>query len=959
MKKWTFLVASAMLVGATPVFTGCIDNDEPEGISVLRGAKAELLKAKASVEAAKVAQIQADAALTLAQAEIQKAEAARIKAIADYESAKALEQQYLAELQNIKNEEQRADLENKIKIYAEERAQAERDAKEAAAALEASLVYWKGELAKQQAAYEVALKDLALAKTTLTEKQKTYLTKWTTALDNAKTKVETKSSTLESAIKTLATLTKTMEETEAKESYLRVQNKDIADAEKSLKSAQEARDLAKEYTEKQIAAADKWEEQMLALKAELDVLDKTLADLAVQKTQLEMDTKEDAVKVGELRNTYTELTGYTWNSDKKEFDEWIGMSKEPIDLKKVVVNINEPALGIYQDRIIEGSYRYSEYLNALKNGYDFIPSTLRQLNTIKKTIERSALDANGKALTEESIIIYKKDLKDATKSRDELKGQWELVVKAYKGLETGDASVLPGFDKVEEAVVKYNAAAKQYNVDKEAYETFKLDKLQAATKAHQDALDKIDADFRTARETSEKKYDATYAKIQSGIEALKLVRSTAAANYQKVLAKYNMIEEPTAADDKLLADALETQTKAEEAVDKATKEANGYMKDDKWIVGSIVKAQTLKSNELNLAESEVNLAKAKEFEAWFKVNPNNALEQENNRLSAIASESFSTLYTEISGIRDNILSNFYAETGLEMNYDGIYNLLSYDEEKGYNVANETTAKDLAVITKGNLSNRIMELSRSLYGNSHIEQLVELTAEEINAEIKQMWVEQCNNDNVDYSYYIRNYSKYGQTGEVLALEAKIEHTTAYLNNADVIKAHLKTINAEIEDVQAQIDAYTTDVVEPAEKAYTSAFEVLDAKFTAINDEISQAKADKYAKKPVLDKINDAIKVYLSQEMKPDGTPVMSETIEALRKELNDIYDTADADVYTKETTLIHKKEAKQAVIDGTKQPVAAQKEIVEDAQKEFETAQAELKAASEALQAEIERISTVE
>lgn len=33
MKKWTFLVATALMAGATPVLTGCIDNEEPEGIT--------------------------------------------------------------------------------------------------------------------------------------------------------------------------------------------------------------------------------------------------------------------------------------------------------------------------------------------------------------------------------------------------------------------------------------------------------------------------------------------------------------------------------------------------------------------------------------------------------------------------------------------------------------------------------------------------------------------------------------------------------------------------------------------------------------------------------------------------------------------------------------------------------------------------------------------------------------
>lgn len=95
------------------------------------------------------------------------------------------------------------------------------------------------------------------------------------------------------------------------------------------------------------------------------------------------------------------------------------------------------------------------------------------------------------------------------------------------------------------------------------------------------------------------------------------------------------------------------------------------------------------------------------------------------------------------------------------------------------------------------------------------------------------------------------------------------------------------------------------------------------------------------------------------MKPDGTPVKSTTLDDLRAELKGIYDAAVADVYERETTLIEKKEALQAVIDGTKEPVAAQQEAVAEAQAALEAAQAELKAASEALQAEIERISATD
>ena len=290
MKKWTYLVAAGILLGATPVFTGCIDNDEPEGITVLRGAKAELLKAKASVAAASVEQIKAEAALKLAEAEVKKAEAARIQAIADYEAAKAKEMEYKAELANIQNEEARADLENKIKMYAEQRAAAERAAQAAAAQLEVTLMNLKAQLATQEALYEQALKDLALAKNTLTEAQQKHLQKWTNALDNAQKDVKSKAEKYETAVKLLAELTKTMDKTEAKESYLRTEKKAVEDAKAELDAAIAARDLAKEYAEKEIEAAGKWEEEMLALEADLKALDKKIADLQTERTKVEIAT---------------------------------------------------------------------------------------------------------------------------------------------------------------------------------------------------------------------------------------------------------------------------------------------------------------------------------------------------------------------------------------------------------------------------------------------------------------------------------------------------------------------------------------------------------------------------------------------------------------------------------------------------------------------------------------------
>ena len=72
-KKFLSVVLfGALMAGSSVTFTGCIDNDEPAGIENLRGAKAELLKAKAAVETANAAYRDAETQLKLAEVEKEK-----------------------------------------------------------------------------------------------------------------------------------------------------------------------------------------------------------------------------------------------------------------------------------------------------------------------------------------------------------------------------------------------------------------------------------------------------------------------------------------------------------------------------------------------------------------------------------------------------------------------------------------------------------------------------------------------------------------------------------------------------------------------------------------------------------------------------------------------------------------------------------------------------------------------
>ena len=153
-KKWTYVAIVSMMLGVAPVFTGCVDTDEPAGLSELRGAKAELLRAKAAVEQARVALVQAKADLKAAEAESERANAEWIS--------------QLARKQEIENDFEQA--KNELEL---QKLQAQLDS------IQTSLEYWKEEAAvrhekkmaklneaaaKAQYAYEVALKQIEVAK---------------------------------------------------------------------------------------------------------------------------------------------------------------------------------------------------------------------------------------------------------------------------------------------------------------------------------------------------------------------------------------------------------------------------------------------------------------------------------------------------------------------------------------------------------------------------------------------------------------------------------------------------------------------------------------------------------------------------------------------------------------------------------------------------------------------------
>lgn len=158
-KKYLSVVLfGALMLGAAGTFTGCIDNDEPAGIEQLRGAKAELIAAKAVVE-------QARAEYILAQAEYQKALAAHEQANADYRQAEVEYQKLVNDLKAAENEK------DKI-LYQEAIEQAQQRMEEAALRHQNTMLTLQITNATLKRNYELVLKQIAIAEAIMSDQQK-------------------------------------------------------------------------------------------------------------------------------------------------------------------------------------------------------------------------------------------------------------------------------------------------------------------------------------------------------------------------------------------------------------------------------------------------------------------------------------------------------------------------------------------------------------------------------------------------------------------------------------------------------------------------------------------------------------------------------------------------------------------------------------------------------------------
>ena len=913
MKKWTFLVATALMAGATPVLTGCIDNEEPEGITILRGAKAELLKAKAAVEAAKVAQVEAEAAYMLAQAEVQKALAASEQAKAKILEAQAKQEEAKAKLLETQNEAAIAALQEQIKEY--ERIQKEWEAKMAAEATKAeqALAEWELQYKQMEIAYQQALIELATAKATLTQKQQGILAPYVAELQAKKDIYDEKAEAVRLAQRAVLEATQEVETNEADKEYYQ---RELQWALKAAQYAKEGADKALERANAELAEFQGMEPSALqqkkaALEAELQELGKTIADMSVAAAE-ELRKMEEG-----------EIAQYN-DAAQKENDNYF--NKE-YTLKEFTYTVGE---GLPTQHF--GEYTLDELTYTLASPWNY-ENRKAELENLYQQFVSWTRDENDNAWTNERIAKLEDDLKKNEEAVAKLKASWKEAVDAYHkdpATVVADPSVITGYTELCAAVDAYNTVATSLN-EKNAT-------MQTIRQAMSDAWA---AYYDTEAKAWEEYYNTDWNAINE-------------ANNADYAALQKAYEDAVAAND--------GTAEKQEAVDKAwdalinfdwnaRHEAIEKKRDD-----AIAAAEKTRNEILTAKKAEEMTAQE-------------AIDAESNKLDEVTTAAIEAYndFTYNAGKSDN--PNYSIIFNVMANSVDIYNISNDDEIKGieynengltgyghwYRTPDTLDKSTLTELNKAALTEVIIYRSNALYGTAIYStneygdfdaRLVELTIDDIKAElakeeglIGQSYIDVCN-----YNY--------GLVGQSLAIQTQIDLAKAWLSNDSQVKALIDQTKAAIDEMTAEyeaaVEAHETEV-ERLEGVWSD----IEDKLQASIDEINKKRAELQPIQHLLNAVVHAIEDYKANGSTEYSQEDIDYAIATLEKKVKDI----EKQVYDAETAVMTAQRNLEGWNNGSLDKLAIAKNNLEDAEAALAVAKGNMEAAQAALTSVIEALAT--
>ena len=935
-KKWTYAAIFGMMLGMAPVFTGCIDTDEPAGLEDLRVAKSELLRAKAAVEAARVAEVQANAALIQAQAKTEEARARNEAALAAINEAKAKQEEAIAELKNIQNEEERAKLEELIKQYQRnqqawelEMAKAQQDAINAQKE-------WELEYKKQEVLYQEALVNLAAAKATLAKEQQAALQPYINAVKDARDFYRVKAEAVTDALRTYNKAVAAVEEDE--EFLQRQLDWAIVEAERSLAGAKEA----KAEADAQLADAENIKGSDIAtkqteLQKEIDQINQNVINLSVQAAE-------------EMRKIFeTDYAAYMELLESRS-DFWAReLSTSPIEI--AVSNHFPWSVSYNSVKIEEKKYTVADVISYNGYGSNGYAQALTEIEYWLDQFKQWERDENDNEWTKETISRLEYENETANTELTKKQTAWQDAVDAYKvgSYPEYDATQIAGYADLDKAVTAYNTQVKKYNEAANAIAAAQktiqdaqnglpglLDAAQDAFDKAKAAAEKAKADAAAALPASfaeeEQKRDNLEAAMKAAEEALVAdpTNEVLSAAYQSAITAYNAqvticntfwdVEEAkitatyNAAMTTAQNDLAAAQKKAQDDVDKIVEDAE----------------TTIKSNEANLKAAEKELAEnvLPDLKKKFTAYDSNASEQ---------------------GIPEDVV--LATVDDINAAFDGSKVVGSYT------LKDELSIKQLTTLDRDALRAVIIARSNYLFGSETYAdnaygdidaRLIPLTVKDVTEKVNAKAAE----EELFGWDYLKLFDSYGLVGEIAKREAMIEVAESWLTNGEELAGMIKPLQEAYDALVAQQETYKAEE-ETRTKDITAKWNEVDEKRLATLEPIFD---EQEKLQPVLD-VMRAVQSALADMIRNSADGAISTSdVDTYVDYCENLVQTWEKNVYEAETGVLKAKQAREDWNSGAKDWVTICAEALEDARQDLAEAQEDLDTANAALQAVLENMS---
>ncbi len=850
-------VLSAILFGAlmagTGTFTSCIDNEEPASIATLRGAKAELLKAKALVEKEKVAQVQAEA-------EVARAQAALIQAQAAAEAAKAESDKALAAAQI---------------------AEAQAKAEEALANAEKARL-------EAEAAYQEAIINLKKAQAQLLAKQQKALAPFVEAYEGATTAYNTAVDKQTKAQRKVTKQLAVIEEKEAdKEYFTRELTHEVTLAERELAGTE----IALEEAEAELAAAKEMEPHALANK---------ITELDAKVKEINLKIADLSVEAAETMQSYYESGRFKEVSDL--FDAYIELTEAEQELPEITFDFAD-GTGlpfIYTQTRGKLTIEASTYSDVEKDNYLNLVATLGQMveefNSWTRDDDDNLWTAETIGRLEEDNLKYYQELYDNAKKA------WSEAVNAYNTGKYNDAdeTAISGYAEVKDAVTAFNTAIAAYNTAydaKAAVDTQDADKAtyDAAAKAAWEAYDKAVEAAMAAKATA---LNGLAGTITANTAALKKVWDDAAAEVTR-LEGIKTNPQSTVAE---IQDAINKLPAATAAATAAEAAYSTYSTTATTVETEAINTAYNKAvNDANKTATDADAAAYKVYsDKWLATNATgvaalNAAKEELVAKRTAAEEARDALKEAAAEYNTNASQTAISTSDIEDAFIGLR-----DETKGYYVKQAIDVEKLVVLDKVALEWAIDSRSNALYGtamwnyneySNREARLKEIPTEVIVAKIAEA-------EPKNMTEYRDECNKYGYEGQLIYIKERIRIAKSWLTNGEIIEALVKQAEDALAEVEAINEAYELKLDE-ALTAFEEAEAKLeeDAKATIAPIEAKRAELEPLDK--LYEAYNHAIADYRAQGENVLTAEIIELYVNFCERKVVEMKDN----VYTAETALM--------------------------------------------------------